>query len=268
MTTTATTSATTSIDIPWEGDDGNEKSDSIVESKSNSCSIAQVPVVDDTEIHSIVAEVVGDKSILDIQASHHSKPEDLIDIIADDSERSNDACLKRKGSNSLEEISSIPMDTDLNEEALQDQVVTDNVTTNAAPGIVTAEGNNKRARRVVPSRISWEERMAALIAFKEEHGHLQIPIRYKKNLSLGKFVHNTREQYKLFHNQSKLGYQKRCSLTIERINDLNSIGFIWTTERIKKQNDDWNSRLEQLKEYKAIHGVRCAFQFYCHVRTF
>ena len=268
MTTTATTSATTSIDIPWERDDGNEKSDSIVESKSNSCSIAQVPVIDDTEIHSIVAEVVGDKSILDIQAFHHGKPEDLVDIIANDSERNNDACLKRKASNSLEEICSLPMDTDLNEEELQDQVVTDDVTTNAAPALGTAEGNNKRARRVVPSRISWEQRMAALIAFKEEHGHLQIPIRYKKNLSLGKFVHNTREQYKLFHNQSKSGYQKRCSLTIERINDLNSIGFIWTTERIKKQNDDWNSRLEQLKEYKALHGVRCVFQFYCHVKSF
>lgn len=31
-------------------------------------------------------------------------------------------------------------------------------------------------------------------------------------------------------------------------------GFVWTTERTKKQNEDWNVRLEQLKEYKTQHG--------------
>jgi Helicase associated domain len=114
----------------------------------------------------------------------------------------------------------------------------------------------KRVRRTVPARISWEERIASLKAYKEEHGDLNIPIRYKQNPSLGKFVHNTREQFKLYHHQCKPGYQKRCCLTAERIATLNEIGFLWTTERAQKQNDDWASRLEQLKEYKAKHGVR------------
>ena len=122
------------------------------------------------------------------------------------------------------------------------------------PSLVTTP--KKRIRRNVPARISWEDRIASLKAYKEEHGDLNIPIRYKKNTSLGKFVHNTREQYKLFHNQCKPGYQKRCCLTAERIAVLNEIGFLWTTERSQKQNDDWASRLEQLKEYKAKHGVR------------
>jgi Helicase associated domain len=114
----------------------------------------------------------------------------------------------------------------------------------------------KRVRRIVPARISWEDRIASLKAYKDEHGDLNIPIRYKKNPSLGKFVHNTREQYKLFHHQCKPGYQKRCCLTAERIAMLNELGFLWTTERVQKQNDDWAMRLEQLKEYKAKHGVR------------
>jgi len=96
--------------------------------------------------------------------------------------------------------------------------------------------------------------MAQLKDYKAMHGDLAIPIRYKENPSLGKFVHNTREQYKLFHNQTKAGYKKKCSLTHDRIAELDAMGFLWTTERTKRQNEDWNNRLEQLKEYKATHG--------------
>jgi Helicase associated domain len=127
----------------------------------------------------------------------------------------------------------------------------------------------KRAR-AAPTRVPWEDRVAALTAYKAEHGHLNIPIRYKANPSMGKFVHNMREQYKLFHNKCKPGYQKRCSLTAERIAELDAIGFLWTTERVKRQNEDWESRLEQLKEYKAKHGVRllrCSCLLYVCTRS-
>jgi Helicase associated domain len=30
-------------------------------------------------------------------------------------------------------------------------------------------------------------------------------------------------------------------------------GFVWATERSKKQDEDWNARLEQLREYKEAH---------------
>lgn len=113
----------------------------------------------------------------------------------------------------------------------------------------------KRARHG-DARVPWKDRISTLQAYKEQHGHLNIPIRYKANPSLGKFVHNTREQFKLFHGKVKKGYQKRCSLTAERIAELDAIGFLWTTERVKRQNEDWAGRLEQLKEYKSQHGVR------------
>jgi hypothetical protein len=110
-------------------------------------------------------------------------------------------------------------------------------------------------RRTAPMRISWEDRMEMLRKYKGENGSLMIPIRYKKNPSLGKFVHNTREQFKLFHKKTPEGYKKKCSLTAERIKQLDDLGFLWTTERTKRQNEDWESRLTQLKEYKEKHGV-------------
>ena len=110
-------------------------------------------------------------------------------------------------------------------------------------------------RRSAPVRVSWDDRMEMLKAYKAEHGDLLIPIRYKRNPSLGKFVHNTREQYKLFHHKTKVGYKKKCSLTAERIKQLEDIGFVFSTERTKRQNEDWETRFQQLKEYKDKHGV-------------
>lgn len=114
--------------------------------------------------------------------------------------------------------------------------------------------NNSNSKRATPTRVSWEDRMIQLKDYIAEHGNLAIPIRYKQNPSLGKFVHNTREQYKLYHNRTKAGYKKKCSLTEARIQELEDMGFLWTTERSKRQSDDWNKRLEQLKEYKITHG--------------
>ena len=246
---------TANNDLQWEGDDGNENSGTIVQ--ESSCNLLLAQIANGEELHNStgsIVELVKEKAIVDTQIVAHSPQEyNITDYIVHGSDiDNNENTLKRKASHALEEISSIPIDTDLNPEEVSElQVATDAVETATQP---------KRARRAVSSRISWEERIADLRAYQEEHGDLQIPIRYRKNPSLGKFVHNTREQYKLFQNQNKAGYQKRCSLTAERIGELNQIGFIWTTERIKKQNDDWNARLEQLKEYKSRHGVS-SFRF-------
>ena len=108
-------------------------------------------------------------------------------------------------------------------------------------------------KRPALNRVSWEERIEQLKEYTAKHGDLLIPIRYKPS-NLGKFVHNTREQYKLYHKQTPEGYKKKCSLTAARIEQLNELGFAWTTERSKRQNDDWRRRLDQLKEFKRKHG--------------
>jgi hypothetical protein len=111
--------------------------------------------------------------------------------------------------------------------------------------------SNKKQR---PSRVPWETRLQQLTDYKKEHGDLLIPIRYKQNPSLGKFVHNTREQYKLFHKMTPVGYKKRCSLTQARIEQLQTLGFVFATERTKHQKEDWNARLKQLEEYVRKHS--------------
>ncbi|CAB9519299.1 helicase [Seminavis robusta] len=130
-----------------------------------------------------------------------------------------------------------------------------------SPATTSHEDSGKRRRksRCTHPRLTWEERIQQLQDYKDEHGDLLIPIRFKENPSLGKFVHNTREQYKLFlrnQKQEQGGSKptKRCSLTPERIAQLEALGFAWSTDRTKHQKEDWEARLQQLKDYKAKHG--------------
>jgi hypothetical protein len=103
-------------------------------------------------------------------------------------------------------------------------------------------------------RVSWEDRLQQLRDYKAAHGDLLIPIRFKENPSLGKFVHNTREQYKLYHKKTPPGEKKKCSLTAERIRQLEELGFVWSTQRSLHQKEEWEMRLQQLKDYKQKHG--------------
>jgi hypothetical protein len=114
----------------------------------------------------------------------------------------------------------------------------------------------------VPSlrtRVPWDVRMKQLVDYKSEHGHLLIPIRHKPSPSLGKFVHNTREQYKLYNNNNnndglttkiygRAGAKrpKNCSLTAERIDELQKLGFVWNTDRTQKETDEWMDKYTKL----------------------
>ena len=125
----------------------------------------------------------------------------------------------------------------------------------------TSSPPKKRQKKLSKPRISWEERIHQLQEYRERHGDLLIPIRFKENPSLGKFVHNTREQYKVFHRAPAPGKPKRCSLTVERIHELEALGFLWSAERSKHQKEDFEARLQQLKEYKKKYGGK----FSCRV---
>ena len=120
----------------------------------------------------------------------------------------------------------------------------------------TASRPRKRRRTTSAHRTSWEERLRQLRDYKARYGDLLIPIRFKENPSLGKFVHNSREQYKIFHKAPGPGKpkKKKCSLTRERIEQLEELGFLWSAERSKHQKEDWEARLKQLKKYKEKYG--------------
>ena len=67
----------------------------------------------------------------------------------------------------------------------------------------------------------WLQRYDELIAFKQQHGHCNVPAKYAQNKPLGRWVSTQRTQYKL------LRQGKQYSLTAERQAALEKIGFEW-----------------------------------------
>ena len=67
----------------------------------------------------------------------------------------------------------------------------------------------------------WNERIAQLREFKEQFGHCLVPNKYPSNLKLGLWVATQRTTYKYYQQG------KPCSMTAERIRELESVGFKW-----------------------------------------
>ncbi|CAJ1968165.1 unnamed protein product [Cylindrotheca closterium] len=68
----------------------------------------------------------------------------------------------------------------------------------------------------------WEERLNELKAYRQVHGHSNVPSTYTANAQLSTWVKCQRRQYKLF-----LEGDPSSNLTPERISALNQIGFQW-----------------------------------------
>ena len=82
-------------------------------------------------------------------------------------------------------------------------------------------------------------RLSELEKFKTLNGHLNIPESYKENPALGKWVH-----------QQRMLFKKR-SLDRDRIEALVTLGFDFTS---KDKSVAFETRIEQLKAYRALHG--------------
>ncbi|KAG7346386.1 helicase domain protein [Nitzschia inconspicua] len=74
----------------------------------------------------------------------------------------------------------------------------------------------------IRNRPEWTMKYEELIKYKEKHGDTRVPQHYSDNRALGKWVAKQREQYKLL----KKG--KHSFLTPDRLEKLNSIGFVWS----------------------------------------
>ena len=81
-----------------------------------------------------------------------------------------------------------------------------------------------------------------LVEYKNLFGNCRVPQRYSTNAKLGQWVSNQRVQYKL----SQEG--KSCVMTEERIQQLESVGFVWNAQA------SWKERFEELVEYKKVFG--------------
>ncbi|KAL7514863.1 hypothetical protein ACHAXN_012150 [Cyclotella atomus] len=114
----------------------------------------------------------------------------------------------------------------------------------------------------------WQEQYDKLVSFQQQHGHCRVPNRYKSDEFLGSWVKSQREQY------------KRGSMSQDRIELLNNIGFTWSVRNtslstaaalnataalnnaaVNEQsihttnlNQKWHEQYDKLMEFKQQHG--------------
>ena len=98
--------------------------------------------------------------------------------------------------------------------------------------------------------LAWNERYQRLQQFQQQHGHTDVPQKYKEDPELGTWVANQRRRY----NQNTLR-QDRTDL-------LNALTFNWLIKGGAKHakistsayDTQWNAMYERLKQYKERHG--------------
>ena len=100
-----------------------------------------------------------------------------------------------------------------------------------------------------PNDELWYEMLGKLGEYKEENGHCNVP---RSQGKLGQWVKNQRSEYQ----KRRVG--KKTSLTDDRVAALESMEFEWVgtgTNKSGKSNDDlWNERLVELRDYKEENG--------------
>jgi hypothetical protein len=107
-------------------------------------------------------------------------------------------------------------------------------------------------------RDDWTKHYDELKDFRLEHGHCNVPARYAKNRRLGIWVSAQRQQYKQLQQVASTlppGTRIPSPLTPERIDLLNQLGFTWTIRSRDSLGESWNQRVQELCEYKTIHGT-------------
>ena len=90
---------------------------------------------------------------------------------------------------------------------------------------------------------SWDDHYELLLAYKEATGNARVPIKYKADLRLGKWVQSQRQQYKLLQDG------KKSKMTADRVQKLDEAGFEWTlmpgaAAREEMEEDEGDNHLE------------------------
>lgn len=108
----------------------------------------------------------------------------------------------------------------------------------------------------------WYDRYRELVEYVKEFGHTTVPHRWSRNPKLAQWVKRQRYQYKLKHRQQQEeggesggqrsgggNMQSVSSLTDEREDLLNRIGFIWSLRK-----ELWDENFMELVDYAKAHG--------------
>lgn len=93
----------------------------------------------------------------------------------------------------------------------------------------------------VTNLVPWSQRLLQLEAYKEEHGHCNVPRAYKKVKGLGEWVHTQRTAYR---DKTKRMMEYYAPMLLD-------IGFTFQSSRVKP---DWEGRIKQLVEFRRQNG--------------
>lgn len=116
---------------------------------------------------------------------------------------------------------------------------------------MTAEDKAKQCR----DDNLWNCTFLRLVLYKEQCVKTTVPLSYNdgKEPHLGKWANNQRKHYKEFVRTGG----KAGAMTQQRIDMLNSIGFVWDHEK-----DRWNDMFDRLCQYKSKNGNTNVPQIY------
>ena len=113
------------------------------------------------------------------------------------------------------------------------------------------------ASRAAPG--PWEVRFEELLLYKQVHGHCRVPKRYTSNKPLANWVSKQRQAYRKFQQGEK------ASITPERIDALEKIGFCWntlteidTTTSLQHDSDSqaqWWCHYQSLRDFMSENNV-------------
>ena len=129
-----------------------------------------------------------------------------------------------------------------------DLVISDSVVCNAQPKCKTnSESNSERHFTSIQEKWDqiWESHYFELVEFKKKYGHCIVPKVFPENPSLGIWVSSQRVKYK-----RKLKPGSRVSFPKERIDKLETLGFIWS---LKSKGETKPYTLTESKDIKQPH---------------
>ena len=137
-----------------------------------------------------------------------------------------------------------------------DAVISNEIEDNKSNNVSTSSVSETSTRKT-----HWESMFQALKDYKAVHGDTLVPATYPDNPQLGNFVDNSRQVYRMRLESEESGKIPdrgyHVMMSDERIEKLNSIGFVWNLFE-----HSWNTKYEELKLYAAKHG-HCLVPWQC-----
>jgi hypothetical protein len=110
-------------------------------------------------------------------------------------------------------------------------------------GVPPSEEDDEASRSGNKAEDKWNERFHALVKYREGHGHCLVPHHWVGDRQLAQWVKRQRYQFKL------KSEGKHSTLSDERMNILNTIGFVWSRHTAR-----WEERYRELVDFACRHG--------------